>query len=37
MFTELNVDIKHDEVKKACKDLKTGKSGGPDLFINEFF
>ena len=37
MFDELNVNIQMNEVLKACKELKTGKSSGPDLMLNEFF
>jgi hypothetical protein len=37
MFSELSTIITEDEIIKACKELKTGKSGGPDLFLNEFF
>jgi len=33
----LNVSIQYDEVLKACKQIKTGKSSGPDLMLNEFF
>ena len=37
MFEELNVTITDMEIKKACKDLNSNRSGGPDLLINEFF
>ena len=36
-FQELNDVITHAEVIKAIKELKSGKSAGPDLLINEFF
>ena len=36
MFEELNIEITHDEIKKACICLKTGKSAGPDYVLNEF-
>lgn len=36
MFNELNVTISIDEMKLAIKQLKTGTSAGPDLFLNEF-
>lgn len=29
--------ITTNEIKKCCKKLKNGKSGGPDNFLNEFF
>ena len=34
---EMNVPITESEVIKAIKQLKHGKSSGPDLLINEFF
>ena len=37
MFAELNTTIAESDVKNAIKDLKSGKSGGEDLLINEFF
>ena len=37
MFSELNVRINNAEILQACKDLKNGRSGGPDLVLNEFF
>ena len=37
MFKELNVSIQYDEVLKACKQLETGKSSGPDQMLNEMF
>ena len=37
MFDELNCTITSDEIKKAIKQLKNGRSGGPDKFLNEFF
>ena len=33
----MNVPITESEVIKAIKQLKHGKSSGPDLLINEFF
>ena len=36
MFEELNMEITHEEIKKACICLKTGKSAGPDYVLNEF-
>ena len=37
IFEELNVPIDRNEVYIAVKELKTGKSGGDDLPINELF
>lgn len=37
IFEELNLNISLEEVSKAVNQLKTGKSGGPDKIINEFF
>ena len=37
MFDELNCTITSVEIKKAIKQLKNGRSGGPDKFLNEFF
>ncbi|KAL4240483.1 hypothetical protein ACF0H5_001275 [Mactra antiquata] len=37
MFEELNMTISLLEVQKAIKELKTNKSSGPDLILNEFF
>ena len=37
MFDELNVAIEPEEISRAIKDLKNGKSGGEDLLLNEFF
>ena len=37
MFDELNGQITYDELKRAIKQLKNGRSGGPDKFLNEFF
>ena len=37
MFSELDEEISVEEIKKAIKQLKTGKSGGPDRLLNEFF
>ena len=36
-FQELNDVNTHAEVIKAIKELKSGKSAGPDLLINNFF
>ena len=36
MFSELNVEITFSEIENALRQLKLGRSGGPDLFINEF-
>ena len=36
MFSELNLEITLSEIKKAVRQLKFGRSGGSDLFINEF-
>ena len=37
MFNELNLLISDGEILKALKELKTNRSAGPDLLINEFF
>ena len=37
MFEELNADITQQEVSKSIKQLKCGRSGGPDQLVNEFF
>ena len=37
MFDELNIEISCSEILKACKQLRTGKSGGPDFLLNEFY
>ena len=37
MFDEVNQEILLNDIVKACKDLKSGRSGGPDFVINEFF
>ena len=37
MFDELNCTITVQEINKAIKNLKNGRSGGPDRFLNEFF
>ena len=37
MFSELNAPFVVNDIIKACKQLKNGKSAGPDYFINEFF
>ena len=36
MFSILNLEITLSEIKKAVRQLKLGRSGGSDLFINEF-
>ena len=36
MFNELNLEITLSEIKKAVRQLKLGRSGGSDMFINEF-
>ena len=36
MFAELDRNITDAEIRKSIKQLKTGKSGGPDKLINEF-
>ena len=37
MFEELNAGITQQEVSKSIKQLKYGRSGGPDQLLNEFF
>ena len=37
IFDELNITITETEICKAIKQLKNGKSGGPDMLLNEFF
>jgi len=37
MVAELNDDFSNEEIKKACSQLNNGRSGGPDLMLNEFF
>ena len=37
MFDELNVPITCGEINVAINQLKTGKSGGSDRLINDFF
>ena len=37
MFEELNSKISNSEILTAIKQLKTNKSAGPDLLLNEFF
>ena len=37
MFEELDLSITDAEIRRGIKELKTGKSGGPDKIINEFF
>ena len=37
IFNELNTDISVEEIKTAIKQLRNGASGGPDLWLNEFF
>ena len=36
MFGELDQSITDAEIRRGIKELKTGKSGGPDKIINEF-
>ena len=36
MFKDLNVSIQYDEVLKACKQLKTGKSSCTYQMLNDF-
>ena len=36
MFGELDVPISNIEITTAIKKLKTGKSAGPDMLLNEF-
>ena len=36
MFSELNVENKVSEIENAKRQLKLGRSGGPELFINQF-
>lgn len=36
IFEELNGTISLDEIREAVNQTKTGKSGGPDLLLNEF-
>ena len=37
MFEELNLPFTHDELLKSIKHLNSDKSGGPDMYLNEFF
>ena len=37
MFSELDVAITEQEIVNAIKQLNSGKSGGPDRLLNEFF
>ena len=37
MFEELNVPFTHEEFSKACSQLHTNNSAGPDKLVNEFF
>ena len=37
IFAELDVEITRQEIVKGIRELKTGRSGGPDRLINEFF
>ena len=37
MFDVLNVPLSEKEIRKATHRLKSGKSGGPDNVLNEFF
>ena len=36
MFSELDVEITRKEILKSIKQLKNGKSGGPDQLLNDF-
>ena len=37
MFAELDAEISEEEIVKAIKMLNSGKSGGPDRLLNDFF
>ena len=37
IFDELNTTITETEIRKASKQLKNGKTSGPDMLLNEFF
>ena len=37
MFEELNGIITVEEIQRSINQLKNGRSGGPDKFLNEFF
>ena len=37
LFSELDCEISLNEIIKAIKQLKSGKSGGPDRLLNEIF
>ena len=37
IFDELNITVTETEIRKVIKQLKNGKSGGPDVLLNEFF
>ena len=37
MFAELDAEISEEEIVKVIKMLNSGKSGGPDRLLNEFF
>ena len=37
MFNELDIQIDNKEILTAIKQLKTGRSAGPDKMLNEFF
>jgi len=37
MFAELDAEISQEEILKSIKSLKLNKSGGPDIYVNEFF
>ena len=37
MLSELDVEITEQEIVNAIKQLNSGKSGGPDRLLNEFF
>ena len=36
MFEELNGSVTQEEIMRAIRQLKNGRSGGPDKFLNEF-
>lgn len=36
MFSELNTEISNDEILQSISQLSNGRSGGPDMFLNEF-
>ncbi len=37
MFAELDAEITSSEINSAITQLKSGRSGGPDMLLNEFF